>query len=128
MWLGAGGRVCVCARCMHTSPKPHPVPHEDGLEGVFVGAGTAGHRDELGHAFRSHLWEGNSCGLPTPSAGAGPLQGLHTGPWRLWEAGRETGMQSRRQSDWGGVDERPQKAPRWRPDRKKGEEKPRHPS
>ena len=85
--------VCVCMHTrMHTSPKPHPVPHEDGLEGVFVGAGAAGHRDELGHPFRSHLWGGKQLWAPHSPSWSGASAGA--AHWALeavggWEGNRD---------------------------------------
>ena len=85
--------MCVCAYVhTHACPKSHPVPHEDGLEGVLVGAGAAGHRDELGHPFGSHLWVGKQSWAPhSPLPPAEPLH-----------AGREPGMESWMQPDWEG--------------------------
>ena len=95
MRLGAEEPLCVCVRAhvhTHACPKPHPVPHEDGLEGVLIGAGSAGHRDELGHPFGSHLWGGKQSWAPLSLLPpAGPPH-----------AGREPGMESWTQSDWEG--------------------------
>ena len=88
VWAEEPVCVCVCA-CTYACPKPHPVPHEDGLEGILIGAGAAGHRDELGHPFGSHLSGGKqSWAPPSPFPSAGPIH-----------AGREPGMESWTQPD-----------------------------
>lgn len=91
MWLGAGEPLCVFL-CL----KPYPIPHEDGLEGIFIGAGTAGHGNELGHPFGSHLqvekqlWAQLHLDSSSSSWSCG----------RQREAGRELGT-SQKQLSWG---------------------------